>query len=54
MTPRSRRTRRSSPSPVALALYLCGGYRKSELTKVHGSTSVGNNMHELTYGGAHV
>jgi hypothetical protein len=29
-----------------------GGYRKSEHTTVHRSTSVGNNMHELTYGGA--
>jgi hypothetical protein len=38
-------------------LFTYGGrfiYRKSELTKVHRSTSVGNNVHELTYGGAHV
>jgi hypothetical protein len=28
-----------------------GGYRKGGLTKVHRSTSVGNSVHELTYGG---
>jgi hypothetical protein len=35
---------------LAPALHL-GGFHKSELTKVHRSTSVGNNVHELTYGG---
>jgi hypothetical protein len=36
-------------------LFTYGGefYRKSELTKVHRSTRVGNNVHELTYSGAH-
>jgi hypothetical protein len=29
-------------------------YSKSKLTYVHRSTSVRNNVHELTYGGAHV
>jgi hypothetical protein len=31
-----------------------GVYCKSELIDVHRSASVGNNVHELTYGGAHV
>jgi hypothetical protein len=33
---------------------MVGFYRKGEVTKVHRTTSVGNNVHELTYGGAHV
>lgn len=34
-------------------LFTCGGnfYCKNELTDVHRSASVGNNVHELTYGG---
>jgi hypothetical protein len=34
-------------------LFTYGGviYRKGELTKVHSSTSVGNNVHELTKSG---
>jgi hypothetical protein len=33
-----------------------GGYEysKGELTYVHHSTSCGNNVHQLTYSGAHV
>jgi hypothetical protein len=29
-------------------------YSKGELTYIHRSTSCGNNVHELTYGGSHV
>jgi hypothetical protein len=29
-------------------------YSKSDLTYIHRSASVGNNIHELTYNGAHV
>jgi hypothetical protein len=29
-------------------------YIKGELTYIHRSTSCGNNVHELTYSGAHV
>jgi hypothetical protein len=49
-TPRSYQTRRSSPPPEVPALHL-GGYSKGELTYVHRSVYVGNNVHELTYGG---
>jgi hypothetical protein len=37
-------------------LFTYGGfiYRKGEFTKVHSSTSVGNNVPELTKSGAHV
>jgi hypothetical protein len=34
------------------ALHLWGVYCKGELTDVHRSSSVGNNVHELTYSGA--
>jgi hypothetical protein len=47
--PRSHRTHRSNPPAAVPALHL-GVYSKSELTYVHRSTSVGNNVHELTYG----
>jgi hypothetical protein len=50
-TPRSHRTRHSSPPLVVPALHLWGFHSKSELTDVHRSTSVGNNVHGLTYGG---
>jgi hypothetical protein len=46
-TPRSHRTRRSSPLLAAPALHL-GVYSKSELTYVHRLACVGNNLHELT------
>jgi hypothetical protein len=37
---------------VVPALHLLWGvYCKGELTDIHRSASVGNNMHELTYGG---
>jgi hypothetical protein len=49
MTPRPCQTPRSSPPPGLPALHMRGEfYRKSELTKVHRSPSVGNNVHELT------
>jgi hypothetical protein len=55
MTPRPCRTPPSSPPPGLPALHLGEQfYRKSELTKVHRSTSVENNVHELTKCGAHV
>jgi hypothetical protein len=40
---------------VSLYLFLTWcDYSKSDLTYVHYSASVGNNVYELTYGGAHV
>jgi hypothetical protein len=44
MTHRSHQTRRSSPPLVVPALHL-GVYSKSEITYVHRSASVGNNVH---------
>jgi hypothetical protein len=52
MTPRPRRTPRSSLPPEPPALHLWGEfYCKSELIVVHHSPNVGNNVHELTYSG---